>query len=196
MTGTVIQRQVIFSPTRTTVEKGQVRGAQRSVEGQLSVEEMNTEDLQCQNDVLRESIAMADAVIQSVLDGEGLAVIGQVVFGYANAEVAFLTCDLQTMAGSPSPSWLEDCLPLIKRALANYRPDQFKTAMTLGLGQRWLSLRAVVAGRDHAGWICLLTREQPGHLQKFAITQAAMASALNYWSDAALAEFVLIFWVE
>ncbi|MGA2792339.1 MAG: GAF domain-containing protein, partial [Roseiarcus sp.] len=167
----------LSSLTTIAINNAQLYEKQKSLVEQVTIA---NENLRRQNDISRRSAEITDAVIQVLLDGEGLTAIGRVVAGYTNAEVAFLTCDLQMMAGFPSPLWLEECLPLIKRAVVENHPAQNKATMTLRLGERWLSLRSVIAGRDHAGWICALSNEQPGHLQEIAITQAAKATALNY----------------
>lgn len=167
----------LASLTAIAINNARLYEKQKSAVEQLTVANDN---LQKQNNVIRQSAEITDAVIQALLAGEGLTAIARIVAGYANAEVAILGCDLQRMAGFPSTLWLEECLPLIKHAVVENRPDQNKATVTLQFSERWLSLRPVIAGRDHVGWICVLSDEQPGHLQEIAIGQAAMASALNY----------------
>lgn len=167
----------LASLTAIAINNAQLYEKQKSLVEQVTVA---NENLQKQNDIIRQSAEITEAVIQALLDGEGLVAIARVVADYANAEVAFLTCDLQSMPGSPSPAWLDECLPAVKRTVAENRRDQNKATMTLPLNERWLSLRSVIAGRDHAGWICAVSPAQPSRLQEIAITQAAMATALNY----------------
>lgn len=180
-----IQRILALSNlTAMAINNAQLYEKQKTVVEQLTVA---NENLQKQNKVIRRSAEITDGVIQVLLDGDGLTAIARVVSGFANAEVAFLTCDLQMMAGCPSTLWLEECLPLIKRTVAANHADQNKSTMTLQFSERWLSLRPVIAGREHVGWICTLSHEQPGYLQEIAIGQAAMAGALNYLEQSAAA---------
>jgi transcriptional regulator with GAF, ATPase, and Fis domain len=76
------------------------------------------EQLQKQNDVIRQSADITDAVIQALLDGGGLAAIARIVADPAQAEVAFLTGDLQPMAGFHAMPWLQQRLPAVERAAA------------------------------------------------------------------------------
>jgi sugar diacid utilization regulator/putative methionine-R-sulfoxide reductase with GAF domain len=165
----------LASLTAIAINNARLYDKQKSVVEQLSVA---NEDLQNQNSVIRQSAEITDTVIQILLAGEGLTPIARIVAGHANARVAFLDCDLQTTAWFPSTSWLEECLPLIKHAVVEKRPDHNRTAVTFQFSERWLSLRPVIAGRDHVGWVCALSDEKLGHLQEIALAQAAMASAL------------------
>ena len=167
----------LASLTAIAINNAQLYEKQKSLVEQVMVA---NENLRRQNNVIRQSAEITEAVIQVLLDGEGLATIGHIVSSYVNAEVTFLTCDLQTVAGVASPVWLEECLPLVKCALAKNRPDQNRVSIALRFGERWLSLRSVFAGREHAGWICALSPEQPGLLHEIALTRAAIATALNH----------------
>ena len=167
----------LASLTAMAINNAELYEKRKSVVEQLT---LANEKLQKQNNVIRKSAEINNEVIQVLLDGNGLAALARIVAGYANAEVAFLTCDLEAMAGCPSTLWLEECLPLIRRAIAENGSHQGNTTLTLQFREGWLSLRPVIADRERVGWICALGHEQPTHLQEIVIGQAAMATALNY----------------
>ena len=165
---------VLASLTAMAINNAQLYERQRSLVEEVTVA---NENLRRQNDIIRELAELTNALIKVLLDGGGLLAIARVVAASTKAELAFLTCDLQGMV--EPPTWLEDSFPLIQRAIREHPPDKNRGTVTLRLDERWLSLRSVIAGREHAGWLCALNQEQPGYLQDVAITQAAMATALN-----------------
>ena len=138
------------------------------------------EQLQKQNEVIRQSAEITGAVIQALLDGGGLKSIARIVADYAHAEVAFLTCDLQAMAGFHLPPWVLPHLQAIERVVVNNAELAGNTTIPLDLADGWLSLRRVMAGRDHVGWICTLSAPPPDRLHEIAIGHAAMATALHH----------------
>ena len=168
---------VLASLTAIAINNAGLYEKQKSVVEQLTVA---NEKLQSKNSVIRQSADITDEVIQVLLDGEGLPAIARIIASYANAEVTFLTCDLEPMAGLPPVLWLEECLPLIKPAITENHPHKNNGTVVLQFSERWLSLRPVIADRDCVGWVCALSHTEPTKLQEIAIGQAAMASALNY----------------
>lgn len=175
----------LASLTAIAINNAELYGNQKSVVEQLTIA---NETLQRQNIVIRQSADITDEFIQVLLNGEGLPAIARIVASYANAEMAFLTCDYETMAGLPKASWLEEFLPLIKQAITeNHAHLNSGGTVVLQLSERWMSLRPVIAGRDHVGWVCALSHEKPAQLQEIAIGQAAMACALNYQEQRAAA---------
>ena len=138
------------------------------------------DQLQKQNEVIRLSAEITGTVIQALLDGGGLPAIARIVADYAHADVAFLTGDLQTMAGFHSPPWVLQRLPAIEGVVRKNGGLPGNSTITVDLQDGWLSLRRVMAGRDPAGWICALSAAPPGGLHELAIGQAAMATALHH----------------
>lgn len=169
--------RTLASLTAIAINNAKLYGGQKFAVEQLTVA---NEALQKQNIVIRQSADITDEFIQVLLDGEGLPAIARIVAKYANAEMAFLTCDFETIAGLPPVSWLEELLPLIKRVAAENHPHQINGTVMLQFNGRWLSQRPVMAGRGRVGWVCALSQEKPASIQEIAIGQAAMASALNY----------------
>jgi DNA-binding PucR family transcriptional regulator len=165
---------VLANLTAMAINNAQLYEKQRSLVEKVTVA---NENLSRQNEIIRQSAEITNAVMQVLLDGGGLPAIRRVVAASANTDLAFLTCDLQGMA--QPPTWLEESLPLIRRVIYENPPDRNRGTVTFVVGERWLSVRSVIAGREHAGWLCALSQEQPGHLQDVAIAQAAMATALN-----------------
>lgn len=167
----------LASLTAIAINNAKLYEDQKSVVEQLTV--VNAK-LQGQNDVIRQSAEITDEVLQVLLDGDGLPAIARIAANYADAEIVFLTCDLEPMAGLPSASWLEESLPLISQLITEKHSHQNSGTMIVPFSERWLSLRPVIAGRDRVGWVCALSHEEPTYLQEIAIGQAAMAIALNY----------------
>lgn len=176
--------RTLASLTAIAINNAELYGNQKSVVEQLTVA---NETLQKQNVVIRQSADITDEFIQALLDGGGLPAISRIVASYANAEMAFLTSDFETMAGLPKASWLEEFSPLITQATTENHARQNRGTTILQLGDRWMSLRPVIAGRDRVGWVCALSHEKPAQLQEIAIGQAAMACALNYQEQHAAA---------
>ncbi|MCE9658304.1 MAG: helix-turn-helix domain-containing protein [Burkholderiales bacterium] len=176
--------RTLASLTAIAINNAELYGSQKSVVEQLTVA---NETLQKQNVVIRQSANITDEFIQALLDGEGLPAISRIVASYANAEMAFLTSDFETMAGLPTASWLDEFLPLMRQAAAENHAQQNRGTITLQFSDRWMSLRPVIAGRDRVGWVCALSEEKPAQLQEIAIGQAAMACALNYQEQHAAA---------
>jgi sugar diacid utilization regulator/putative methionine-R-sulfoxide reductase with GAF domain len=167
----------LASLTAIAIKNAKLYEDQKSVVEQLTV--VNAK-LQGQNDVIRQSAEITDEVLQVLLDGDGLPAIARIAANYADAEIVFLTSDLEPMAGLPFASWLEECLPLIKQLITEKHSHQNCGTMIVPFSERCLSLRPVIAGRDRVGWVCALSHEEPTYLQEIAIGQAAMAIALNY----------------
>lgn len=138
------------------------------------------DQLQKHNDVIRLSAEITGAVIQALLDGGGLPAIARIVADFAHAEVAFLNCDLQPMAGFHSMPWVRERLPAIESVVRKNGGLPGNNTITVDLKDGWLSVRRVIAGRDPVGWICALSAAQPGRLHEITIGQAAMATALNH----------------
>ena len=84
------------------------------------------------------------------------------------------------MAGFAPPTWINDCLPLIRSTLDTVSATVHKGTITQRADAGWLSLRPVIAGRNHVAWICTLRDLEPDHLHEVTLVQAAMATALNY----------------
>ena len=163
--------------TAIAINNAKLYQTQKSIVEQLT---LVNEKLQKQNDVIRQSAEITSAVIQVLLDGEGLAAIARIVAGHAGAQAAFLGADLRPMPASPPAPWLAEHLPAIEQAVALNGAQRSNSTTTLPLAAAWLSLRPVVAGRDQVGWICALSHAQPDHLLEITIGQAAMATALTY----------------
>lgn len=167
----------LASLTAIAINNAKLYENQKYVVEQLTV--VNAK-LQGQNDVIRQSAEITDEVLQVLLNGDGLPAIARIAANYADAEIVFLTSDLEPMAGLPSASWLEECLPLIQQLATDKQSNQNSGTVTLPFNERWLSLRPVIAGRDRVGWVCALGHEETTYLKDIAIGQTAMAIALNY----------------
>jgi sugar diacid utilization regulator/putative methionine-R-sulfoxide reductase with GAF domain len=156
----------------------------------IAVDELTVanERLRQQNDVIRRSAAISGQVIQALLDGGGLAAISRIVGRHTDAEVTFLTPDLQPMGDLPEAPWCHAWMPELRRAIDDGGSFQGKKTTTLPIAGRWLSIRAVIAGRDHVGWLCACSARAPDDLHEITIGQAAMAAALNHLEQRAAAQ--------
>ncbi|MGE5118208.1 MAG: helix-turn-helix domain-containing protein [Betaproteobacteria bacterium] len=156
----------------------------------VAVEELTlaNERLRQQNEAIRRSAAINGEVIQSLLDGGGLASIARIVARYTGAEVSFLTADLQPMGDLSTAPFCEASISHLRRAIDEGRNHQGTSTMTIHIEGRWLSIRAVIAGRDHVGWLCACSPKPPDDMHEITIGQAAMAAALNYLEQRAAAE--------
>lgn len=163
--------------TAIAIENARLYDMQRAVVQKLT---LTSEDLQRQNDIIKQSASIQEAVIQSLLNGEGLPGISRVVAGYSQAQVAILSLDLQVMASHPASLSLERFLPEIARSLEGGTADGNNATLTTRSGEKWISLRPIVAGRGRVGWIFMLSDDQPAEVQEVAFRQAAVASALSY----------------
>lgn len=167
----------LSSLTAIAINNAALYETQKSALEQLT---QANEQLQKQNDVIRQSAEITDAVIQALLDGGGLTAIASIVADYAHGEVAFLTCDLQAMAGFHSTPWVQHRLPAIEHVVGKNAGLPGNSTITLEQEDGWLSMRRVIAGRDQVGWICTLSAAPPDRLHEITIGQAAMATALNH----------------
>lgn len=174
----------LSSLTAIAINNADLYERQRSVVDQLT---LTNRELQKQNEVTRLWADITDEVLSVVVDGGGLDKLAHIVARRTGADTAFLTADLETMAGSREPPWFEDYLPAIQQAIAKSPAQPNSSAVTLLADHRWLSLRSIVAGGDRVGWLCGLSHEQPTHLHDIAIGQAAMACALHYLESRAAA---------
>ncbi len=130
---------------------------------------------------------VTDEVLRVVVSGEALSALVRVVAKHADAEIVFLTTDLEPMAGLNKPAWLDDCLPAIGQAVSWLDARQTAKMKTLGVGDCWLTVHPIVAVQERVGWACALGSVPPTTAHQIAIGQGAMACALHYMESRAAA---------
>jgi sugar diacid utilization regulator len=136
------------------------------------------EYLSRQLSVLKEVGTMQRALIQLLLDGEGLAAIVRTIATQLGAPVLVFSSDFEPVAWYPrtiEPAEVGVELRRISREL-NVRSGSTTAVLS---DNRWLTVHAIVAGRDGVGWFCSLSEQAPGGSVELALGEAVLACGLS-----------------
>ena len=137
--------------------------------------------------VARQWAHVTDEVLSVVVAGEGLPALAQVVSRFANADVTFLTTDLEPMPGIERPPWLATALPTLEEAIKNPNAVRAGKTKTFKLDDFWTSLHPVLVVRNCVGWVCTWARAAPSMENEIAVGQAAVACGLYHMERRAAA---------
>jgi sugar diacid utilization regulator/putative methionine-R-sulfoxide reductase with GAF domain len=118
------------------------------------------------------------ALIQLLLEGEGLPAIVRMIAAQVDGQVGVFSSDFEPLALYPRDAAVDRMVSKLRR-VALGPATRSGGATSVVDDDRWLTIQAIQAGRDALGWFCLLSEQAPGGNVEIAIGEAVLACALS-----------------
>ena len=126
----------------------------------------------------KEAGTMQRALIQLLLEGEGLPAIVRTIAAQVGGQVGVFGSDFEPLAVYPRDSAVDRMVAKVRR-VAQGPSTRTGTIATVADDDRWITVQPIAAGRDALGWFCLLAEQAPTTNVEIAIGEAVLACALS-----------------
>ena len=157
------------------IENARLNDAQKLAVDQLAGANLQ---LQQQNSDIGLFVEIQQAMLQTLLAGDGLDGIARVIEHYVSAEVAILTSDLQSMTSAAINSTIASAIPAIQKLILESHDQHHNRCVSFD--QTWVKLQPILVSGETAGWICIVTTSTPHDICDMVLSAGAIASALSY----------------
>lgn len=136
-----------------------------------------------QNGTIVLSSEIQQAMLQSLLSGEGLDGIVKVIERYTKAEAAILTADFQPMTNAP-----------ISTAIEGFRAEIIAIIQSQAHGgisawhrakDCWIRVQAITVSGDNVGWLCACTTDSNEGIFDVVLSAGSLSAALCYLENQA-----------
>jgi sugar diacid utilization regulator/GAF domain-containing protein len=136
------------------------------------------ETLSRQLHAVKEAGTLQRALLQLLLEGEGLPAIVRTIAAQVSGQVAVFSNDFEPLGYYPRDAAI-DSIGAELRRVARAVDARTGSMNTVLADDRWLTVQAIRAGRDGLGWFCLLSEQAPNANVEIAIGEAALSCALS-----------------
>jgi sugar diacid utilization regulator/GAF domain-containing protein len=126
----------------------------------------------------KEAGTMQRALIQLVLEGEGLPAIVRTMAAQIGGQVGVFGSDFEPLAVYPRDAATDRMVAKLRRVAQGPSPKA-GSLTTVADDDRWITLQPIAAGRDALGWFCLLSEQAPSANVEIAIGEAVLSCALS-----------------
>ncbi|MCP3459371.1 MULTISPECIES: GAF domain-containing protein [unclassified Bradyrhizobium] len=142
--------------------------------------------LQQRYNVIRNSAALQESLISTLLDGGGLSEIAQCAHQHLRTAVIVLDKHLDVQACHPRTAATDGVLHTIRIGISQNRGSETRYR-TISAGKLRFAFQSITAGSEQLGWAIMLDPEIENESAQLAITELCVTAALHQTKERAAA---------